>query len=221
MTTRTAEEAELSDPSTCPEHTRPRTDDPSNGRTSLSDSKQGDALDALTYIRAPSRDPLEIHGWDQSTTMENLSRAQGDMWMNEEGAKILAYRAYGGKINDIDDLAKLRNDIKSTLGINTNPIVAVPIPEIGKTKKDTPPFCTLVKGITPEQARELVTRVRPNHPPPPHWENSHQLRSSDSSPQRSPRLSSSRSRPRPPRSRPPSGVLSSLTRLTNKLRMKS
>ena len=167
MTTCTAEEAELSDPSTCPEPTRPRTDDPSNERASLSDSEQGDALDALTYIRAPSRDPLEIHGWDQSTTMENLSRAQGDMWMNEEGAKILAYRAYGGKINDIDDLAKLRNDIKSTLGINTNPIVAVPIPETGRTKKDTPPFCTLVKGITPEQARELVTRVRPNHPPPP------------------------------------------------------
>ena len=107
MTTRTAEEAELSDPSTCPKPTQLRTGNPSNERMSLSDSKQGDALDTLTYIRIPTCDPLEIHGWDQSTTMENLSKAQSNMWINEEGAKVLTYRAYGGKINDIDNLAKL------------------------------------------------------------------------------------------------------------------
>ena len=165
MTTRTTEEAELSDPSTCPEPTRPRTDDPNSEKMILSDSEQDDALDALTYVRAPTRDPLEVHGWDHSTTMENLATDQCNMWMNEEGAKVLAYKAYGGRLDDIEDLTKLRNDIKSTLGANTKPVVAVPVPKIRKSKKDSPPFCTLVKGITQEQAQELVTKVR-YHPPP-------------------------------------------------------
>ena len=160
MTTRTTEEVELSDPSTCPEPTRPRTGDPSGEKMVLSDNEQDDALDALTYIQAPTRDPLEIHGWDYSTTMENLATDQCSMWMNKEGAKVLAYRAYRGRLDNIEDLAKLRNNIKSALGTNTSPVVAVSVPKNGKSRKDTPPFCTLIKGITQEQAQELVTRVR-------------------------------------------------------------
>ena len=54
MPTCTAEEAELSDPSTCPKPTRPRTGDSNSEKTVLSDNEQDDALDALTYIRAPT-----------------------------------------------------------------------------------------------------------------------------------------------------------------------
>ena len=216
MTTRTVEEAELSDPSTCPEPTRPRTEDE---KMSLSDSKQDDALDALTYIRVPTRDPLEIHRWDQSTTMENLAADQVKMWLDEQGAKVLAYRAYGGKLDKADDLAKLRKDIRSTLGADTNPVVAVSVPKVEKNKKDTPPFCTLIKGITPEQVQELLAKVgeatplhKRSHPTSP---------PSDLSPRRSPQCSSSHLRPNPPHSQPPSGVSSSSTNLTSRLRTKS
>ena len=164
MPTCTAEEAELSDPSTCPEPTQPRTGDSNSEKMVLSDNEQDDALDTLTYIRAPTQDPLEIHGWDYSTTMENLATDQCSMWMNEEGAKVLTYRAYGGRLDNIEDLAKLRNDIKSALGTNMNPVVAVSVPKNGKNRKDTPPFCMLIKGITQEQAQELVTRVRATRP---------------------------------------------------------
>ena len=50
MTTHTTEEAKLSDPSTYPEPTQPRTDDPNGEEMILSDSEQDNTLDALTYI---------------------------------------------------------------------------------------------------------------------------------------------------------------------------
>ena len=46
-----------------------------------------------------------------------ISFAQNISWINEKYAKVLAYRAYGGRIDERDDLAKLRDNIKSTLKI--------------------------------------------------------------------------------------------------------
>ena len=93
------------------------------------------------------------------TIMENLSSKQISTWTNKKDAKVLAYRAYGGKISVAEDLAKLRSDIKSSLNTTHNPIVAAPTPENRRDKKDSPPFCMLVKGISTENARELIARV--------------------------------------------------------------
>ena len=170
MTIRTAEEAELSDPSSPRDPIRPRTENANKEDTTTSpaDNEQDDALDALTYLRAPSGDPLEIHGWDEVTTLGHLNAALRAMWVNERGAKVLAYKAYGEKIDDRDGLAKLRDDIKTALGLAELPTVAPPISETGKSKKDAPPFCALVKGISPEAAQELINRVSTCWQPTPY-----------------------------------------------------
>ena len=78
MTVRTAEEAELSDPSTRRNPIWPRTDDDNDGgnSTSTPEDNHNNALDALTYIRVPARGPLEIHGWDPTTTIGHLNADQ-------------------------------------------------------------------------------------------------------------------------------------------------
>jgi len=58
------------------------------------------ALDILNYVPRPMLDPLHIHGWDAYTTMDNLSSFQVTSWNNETSAKVLAYKAYGGRIDE-------------------------------------------------------------------------------------------------------------------------
>ena len=113
---------------------------------------------------SPPKAPLKSMAGTHTIT-ENLSTKQINMWTNEKDVKVLAYRAYGGKISAIEDLTKLRDDIKSTLDTTHNPIVTAPALENGRDKKDSPPFCTLIKGISPENTRELIARVRTSHAP--------------------------------------------------------
>jgi len=58
---------------------------------------------------------------------------------------------------------KLRETIKSTLGLANNPTIAPPSPESEKGRRDTNPTCALVKGILPEKEQELIERVSPQN----------------------------------------------------------
>jgi hypothetical protein len=171
MTTRTAEEAELSQEEFDRDTNRQRTerDDP-NLNPAPSISPPADSLDILEYIPIPAIDPIHIHGWDTHSTTDNLSTFQINSWKRETGAKLLAYKAYGGRMAERDEITKLRNLIVSTLNLNANPIIAPPTPETNEGRRDPNPVCSLIKGILPEKAQELITRVRyrsTRHSPPP------------------------------------------------------
>ena len=161
MLTRKADEADLSDGHEEHSATRPRTN------ISEKEQQENDKvirdpaldLDAVNLLPIPRHNQLDIHGWDEHTTLENLNLAQRAMWTTEKGAKVLAYKAYGGRLDGAEEAMKLREAIKSALDITTNPTVAVPIPDTAGNRKDFPPFCALVKGITPEKAQELIKRV--------------------------------------------------------------
>jgi len=122
------------------------------------------ALDILTYTPLPSPDPLCIHGWDSIKTTENVSPTQIGWWNGDEGAKVPLYRAYGKKrIEDDDEIIQVTNLIQAFLGTTAELIIAPPIPEDKRTKKEDPPHCTLLQGISPEQAEILINKVSPPH----------------------------------------------------------
>ena len=80
-------------------------------------------------------------------------------WRVEQGAKVLVYRAYEGRIDDKEEVTKLHKMIKLTLNPESNPKVAIPILEEARGRRDAPPFCMLVKGITEEEAKQLITKM--------------------------------------------------------------
>jgi len=154
MAIRSAEQAGLNDP---PER------DPVRPRTGENDAKTvapHDELDVLNFLPIPAINHLQIHGWDDYTTTINLNPIQKTKWEDENGAKVLAYKAYGGKIEEREEIIKLRDLIKVAIKVNTNPIVTAPIPETTKGKRDPYPPCALVKGLTPEKAQELIDKAR-------------------------------------------------------------
>jgi hypothetical protein len=124
-------------------------------------------LNVLHYIPIPPLDPLHIHGWDTAAKTDNQNASQVSRWDEEPGAKVLAYKAYGGKLDNCEDISKLREMIKSSLGITTFPTIAAPIPIEEGGKKDDPPLCSLVKGILPEKAQELLDKASNATPNPP------------------------------------------------------
>ena len=166
MTTRTAEEAELPDPA--PLSQRPRKSAPAEDRemepseNDDMDTSQtlevGPALDALTYVTFPAMNPLEVHGWDQTSTFDNLSPTQRTLWDSVPSPKILAYKAYGGRISDVEEVAQLREAIKKSLELPVHPLVAPPTPAVGRQRRDTPPYCALIGDLTEGQAKNLIAR---------------------------------------------------------------
>ena len=58
-------------------------------------------------------------------------------------------------------IAALHELIKNTLKTTKVPIIAALISEIAKGRRDTALVCTLIKGITPEEAETLINKVKP------------------------------------------------------------
>ena len=166
MTIRTADDAELSD--STPDPVRFKTndhDDPTE--TMVSQNQAVDpALDALTYVSAPERDPLEIHGWDSIATLENLNPVQRSLWEAVPDEKVLAYIASGGRISEPEEVAQLRDGIKAALNLTTNPMVAPPTPALNKGRKEALPLCALISGMTNGKAQELIHKVSNLSPVP-------------------------------------------------------
>ena len=75
----------------------------------------------------------------------------------------VTYKAYGGRIDDREDIIKVRELIRKLFKITTGPMVSPPAPEVNLGKKDTLPFCALIRGISPEKAQELIKKVCPMH----------------------------------------------------------
>lgn len=125
------------------------------------------ALDILTYIHLPRPDPLQIHGWDSTKALENVSEEQIPKWNKNVGPKVLIYKAHGAKFKKdcIEETLQIRELIKDFLKTETNPSIATPVPEHEQDKKDDPPFCALMRGLSQEQTDELVKKV--SHAPPP------------------------------------------------------
>jgi len=127
------------------------------------------ALDILTYVHLPHPDPLQIHGWDTTKALENLSPRQINMWTEVTSPKVLIYKAHGGKFkkDSGEETLQIRELIKGFLKTTINPVIATPVPASDKNKKDDPPFCALVRGLSQEQTDELVKKVtshaRPSH----------------------------------------------------------
>ena len=166
MTTRSADEAELPNEREDRDATRPRTEDTPNGNTApvITRDEGMKALDILTYIRHPPLNPIQIQGWDAIKALENISEAQRNIWTDATEAKVLTYKAYRGKIEDREDIIKVRELIRKSLKITTNPTISPPAPKVNLGKKDTFPFCALVRGISPEKVQELIEKVCPTHP---------------------------------------------------------
>ena len=159
MSRRNAEEAEIVFDEDERNAVRPRTD-----LEPTVDAPAGanipDAYDVLHYLPIPPLDPLHIHGWDTASKAGNQNRSQVARWDDKTGAKILAYKAYGGRLDNSEDISRLREIIKSSVGTEALPTVAPPIPILEGGKKDDPPLCALVKDILPEKAQELLDKAR-------------------------------------------------------------
>ena len=164
MTTRSAEEAGLPEEHEGRRNVRLRLEDPPNA--DIAEPVQED-LDALSYVAIPAPEDLDIHGWNQHTIFKNLDLTQRALWTAERDTKLLVYRAYGGRIEDREVVTKLHDEIKGFANLSTNPVVAILVPQT-KGRKDSPPFCALITGITAKTAEELINKVRtPPHLIPP------------------------------------------------------
>ena len=86
-------------------------------------------LNAIHYLATPTPNPLEVQGWDDNTTLEGVNPIQQSKWKSDTGAKVLIYKAYGGRIDTKDKVTQLREILKNTLRMSSNPTIAVPIPE--------------------------------------------------------------------------------------------
>ena len=76
------------------------------------------------------------------------------------GPKVLIYKVHGGRIEDRKEVLKVREALKLVLNLTENLVVVVLIAEAKPTKRDNPPLCALVKGISQANADDLVKRVR-------------------------------------------------------------
>ena len=159
MTTRTAEEAELSSADDTRRNPRARKEG-NNRNDDIAMEEPNNALDVLTYITIPEEDPLHIHGWDSFTTTNNLNPLQATAWGDEQGAKLLTYKAGGGRLNNREEIIHLRDSLMTALETQVVPTIAPPSPENVRDGKDTHPVCSLIKGIQSEEAEKLLEMVR-------------------------------------------------------------
>ena len=160
MTTRTAEEAKLPN---LRASVRPRLEKQPNASIAETqqDSEPAETLDGLDYNPPPPPHHLDIHGWNPKTIFENLDDAQKALWIAEPGEKVLAYKAYGGRIEGSAEAIELGDLIKTRLNLQDDPVVATPVPAI-KSRKHLPPLCALIGGIPPVKARGLLNMVSAN-----------------------------------------------------------
>jgi hypothetical protein len=150
MPTRTADDAGLPGGPTDRDAIRPRTDDhPVDDDYELDAANLAANLDILNHVPPPPLDPLQIHGWDTLKALENVNLAQATIWTNMTQAKVWAYRAYGGKLENTEEVILARELIKSALGLEQNPAVGPPVAETISGRKDFPPHCALVSTIPP------------------------------------------------------------------------
>ena len=141
MAARTAEEAGLSDGDNDRSTQRARTEKTANTANPdppPSDSPQGDGLDMLTYLPTPPPDPLDIHSWDKLSIFENVHPAQIAKWNAITEAKLLVYKAYGGRIEGKEDVTEIQNLIRSTLELSSDPTIAVPSSLENLSRRDPP-----------------------------------------------------------------------------------
>jgi hypothetical protein len=159
MTTRTAEEADIAIDDEQRESTRVRTDEPAPPEPPDANANTtAKKLDVLTYLRLPEFSAIHIHGWDAITKIENQDPGQVAMWDDDPGAKLLVYKAYGGRIDSVDEITRLQEIIGDAINATTPLSVAPPIPVNAVTKKEGAPLCSLVSNILPEKAQELIER---------------------------------------------------------------
>lgn len=155
MPTRSAQEAELPLNPDDRDPNRPKTvDTPPDEPTATS------TIDVLPHIPPPPIDPLRIHGWDKYTISTNALASQFAMWQDETTPKVFIYKAYGGRIKDEEEAAKLREIIRDAMELPELPSIAIPAPMRHFDKKDFPPFCSLVRGMSPVKLQEMLERVR-------------------------------------------------------------
>ena len=130
MTTRTADEADLSPDDGERDSIRPRTDNDNEALdTDLTMAEHANELDILNFIPIPPIDPLNIHGWDSYSTMDNLNPFQITTWKNDPGAKLFVYKANGGRIDDRAEISKIHNSITTVLSLPVPPTIAPPTPD--------------------------------------------------------------------------------------------
>ena len=127
------------------------------------------ALEILTYVHLPYPDPLQIHRWDTTKAFKNLSPRQITIWTDVDTPKALIYKAHGGKFKKDcgEETLQICKLIKGFLKTTTNPVIATAVPVSDKDKKEDPPFCTLMRGLSQEQTNELVKKVM-SHAQPTH-----------------------------------------------------
>lgn len=161
MTTRTADQAGLGVEDT-PRNVRPKlaTDPPLSGTKPSQESPPPDEPheDSLAFVDFPDPDPRDIHGWSPQSIFENLAKTQRDLWIAEQDPKLLVYKAYGGKIESLEDMILIGDMIKTALDLDTPPAVAPPIAENPNARRDEPPFCALVTGISQATATILILK---------------------------------------------------------------
>jgi len=159
-------------PTTIANPTADTTPSPAAGGTQAPEDTDAEmkVLDILTYVHLPRPDPLQIHGWDTTKALENISATQVNKWNNAEGPKALIYKAHGGKFkkDSAEETIQLRKLIQDFLMTTKTPIIATPVPDNEKAKKEDPPFCALVRGLPQEHIDELVNKVsHTTYLPPP------------------------------------------------------
>jgi len=132
-----------------------RTTNTNNPDTLAVDKK---TLDAFTYVKAIKINHLDIHAWDTTSILENINPVQRNMWINAQGTKVLAYKAYGGYVSDQEEVAILRKGIKEALGLSDHPIVAPPTPAVHRSKREAAPLCAMISGLTQEKAKALIAK---------------------------------------------------------------
>ena len=114
--------------------------------------------DSLAFVDFPDPDPRDIHGWSPQSIFENLAKTQRDLWIAEQGPKLLVYKAYGGKIESLEDMILIGDMIKTALELDSPPSIAPPIAETPNSRRDDPPFCALVTEISEATATILTLR---------------------------------------------------------------
>ena len=120
-------------------------------------SDQGDKtnipnLDTVHYLTTPKPDPLKVQGWNDNMTLGGINPIQQSKWKNDTRDKVLIFKAYSGRIDTKDEVSLLWDIIKEALGMSSNQTIAVSIPKNMNNRRDYPPFCALIKGISAEEA---------------------------------------------------------------------
>ena len=119
------------------------------------------ALNAMSYAKLVTVNPLDVHAWDAASVFENINPVQKSLWEGVQGTKVLAYKAYSARLSDAEEVLQLRDGIKVALAMTENPVISPPTPADNTTRGDTPPYCMLISGIPAEKLKTLLAKVSP------------------------------------------------------------